>query len=80
LPTNDRTIPEQLTSWQQKGGFWGKVANYYVARHQAAASVYRSPFVPKTEASTLMAEAYYAGLPEAGRFKIDEVRQNGMRN
>ena len=80
LPTNDRVVPEQLKVWQQKGGFWGKVANYYVVRHEAAASVYRSPFTSKIESSMSLADTYYYGLPDNARIKIDETRENQLRN
>ena len=74
VPINDRAVPEQLNMWQVKGGFWGKVADYYVTRHQAAASVYRSPFMPKMDSPLSVANAYYYGLPEGAQHKIDEVR------
>ena len=80
LPTNDREVPEQLKNWQQKGGFWGKVANYYVARHEAAASVYRSPFTPKIEPAQSFADAFYFQLPEGTRVQLDSLRDNRTRN
>ena len=80
LPTNDRVVPEQLMAWQQKGGFWGKVANYYIVRHEAAASVYRSPFAPKMDHPMSLADTFYYRLPEPGRYKIDEMRENQMRH
>lgn len=79
LPMNDRVVPEQFTTWQQKGGFWGKVATYYMTRHEAAASVYRSPFMPKNEPSASLADSFYYGLPEAGQVKIDQEKSNQMR-
>jgi hypothetical protein len=75
LPINDRTIPEQLLAWQAKGGFWGKVANYYIIRHQVAGGVYRSPFLPESEAYPSLAERYYSHVSESERKSIDAIRQ-----
>jgi hypothetical protein len=83
-PINDKAIPPQLSSWQQefgpKGGFWGKIANYYIKKHEASASVYRSPFAPKPDTSAPgLAEAYYNSLGQDGRNMIDEHKRNLAR-
>lgn len=64
-----------------QGGFWGKVANYYVKKHEASASIYRSPFSSKTDANgNKLADAYYQSLGGDDRLKIDDFKINGMRN
>ena len=84
-PINDKAIPQQFLDWkaeyENQGGFWGKVANYYVKKHEASASIYRSPFTPKIDASSnKVAEAYYQALGSENRLKIDDFKVNGMRS
>ena len=71
---NDHEIPRQLTDWQTRGGFWGRVAGYYILKHQGAATLYRSPFsamVPQANDGTL-AERYYESLEPEQRERIDD--------
>lgn len=84
-PVNDNAIPQQLLDWQAEyvsnGGFWGKVANYYVRKHEASASIYRSPFAPKVDASSnKLADAYYGALNRDEKLRIDDFKSNGSRN
>lgn len=89
LAINDRPAPKQLTDWQARGGFWGRVADYYLLKHQAQATVYRSPFSAmamvtasappfqqdRLSKATTLAERYYAGLEPEQQGRIDEVRK-----
>jgi len=84
-PINDKALPQQLVEWrveyEEKGGFWGKIANYYIKKHESSASVYRSPFAPKPESSAhKFAEAYYQSLVTEDQAKIEDFKVNGMRN
>ena len=72
LPANDRPIPAAWTHWQQDGGFWGNVAEYFAERHTQGLGVYRSPY-QSTTAGTL-ADLYYDGLSEQQRALIDRQR------
>ncbi len=77
---NDRPIPDQYATWQQKGGFWGKIAGYYARKHEVQQTVYRSPFTARPYGPDLSdAHQYYQGLPEEARGKIDEYQENAMR-
>lgn len=80
LPVNDRMVPEQLVMWQQRGGFWGKVANYYVKKHEVQAPIYRSPFAAKPEGGPSTAETFYQGLSETAKQEVDKFKETGMRN
>ena len=81
-PVNDRPVPEQLLKWKSQGGFWSKVATYYVNKHEASASAYRSPFAStKNETTTLtLQEDFYWRLNAMQKAKIDDFKMNGMRN
>ncbi|EXJ91627.1 hypothetical protein A1O3_00177 [Capronia epimyces CBS 606.96] len=74
---NNHQIPKQLTDWQEKGGFWGRVAGYYIQKHQAAATVYRSPFAATTQRANegTLAQRYYDSLEPEQRVRIDEYRE-----
>jgi len=76
LPINDMTLPKQLTDWQEKGGFWGRVAGYYIQKHQAAANVYRSPFAATAPGGPVgsLADRYCRRLTESEKAKIDRYR------
>ncbi|KAK5089085.1 hypothetical protein LTR05_003309 [Lithohypha guttulata] len=43
-PTNDRPVPDTITSWHSHPGFWGKIAAYFTHKHDSAATIYKSPF------------------------------------
>jgi len=43
-PVNDRPPPPALASWQNHPGFWGKIATYFLRKHESSATVYKSPF------------------------------------
>lgn len=76
LQLNDHEAPRQLSEWQDRGGFWGRVAGYYIQKHQGAATVYRSPFAAinqQAEEKTL-AEQYYEHLEPDQRARIDKCR------
>ncbi|KPI41813.1 DNA damage-responsive transcriptional repressor RPH1 [Cyphellophora attinorum] len=79
-PLNDRAVPEQLVKWKAQGGFWAKVATYYINKHVASASAYRSPFADLHNTPWRLAEQYYQSLDFEGRAKVDDYRNNGMRN
>ena len=84
-PVNDNPVPQQLVDWRAEfggtGGFWGKIANYYTKKHEASASVYRSPFAQKVDpGSHKLADAYYNSLGNEDRLKIDDYKTHGMRN
>jgi len=81
LLVNDRPVPEQLVFWQNRGGFWGRVSNYYINKHNGMSSVYKSPFqqVDKAESAwdgkePNLAERYYTELSHEEKARIDEVR------
>ena len=80
MPVNDTIAAEQLMIWQQKGGFWGKVANYYIKKHDMQAAMYRSPFAPKLESGVSTANAFYEGLSYEGKQKVRDTKENGMQN
>ncbi|RMD43318.1 hypothetical protein DV735_g1877, partial [Chaetothyriales sp. CBS 134920] len=76
-PMNDRPVPDEYSQWQQKGGFWGRIADYYVAKHEVKQTVYRSPFTARPYGPDLSdAQAFYQRLDETGRAKIDEYKQS----
>lgn len=80
LLNNDRPIPKQLADWQAKGGFWGRVAGYYIQKHDGMASVYKSPFTQVAESAwdakeASLAERYYLELTEEEQSRVDEVRE-----
>jgi len=53
-PVNDRPPPAALESWQNHPGFWGKIAMYFLRKHESSATVYKSPFgVGSTSSSDL---------------------------
>ncbi|KIX99481.1 uncharacterized protein Z520_05057 [Fonsecaea multimorphosa CBS 102226] len=80
LLINDRPIPKQLSDWFTRGGFWARVAGYYIQKHNGMASVYRSPFIAVKDKVGLdsweggLAERYYDNLEPAERQSIDAVR------
>jgi hypothetical protein len=82
LLLNDRPIPKQLADWSVRGGFWGRVSQYYIEKHLSMASVYRSPFAQGRGSAwdggamtgVGLAERYYWGLSEGEREVVDEVR------
>ena len=84
-PANDHIIPEQYQHWQAKGGFWGKIANYYAGKHEVRATVYRSPFGHGgADAGRVFGPAmsegqrFYQNLDEGGRWKVDEFKIGQM--
>ncbi|KAK5223124.1 hypothetical protein LTR72_005961 [Exophiala xenobiotica] len=80
LQLNDRAVPKQLINWRDRGGFWGRVSTYYIQKHQAAATVYKSPFMAmsqQTDPETL-AERYYQSLESEQKMKIDMFRQGRL--
>jgi len=76
LPLNDQALPKHLLDWQDRGGFWGRVAGYYIQKHQATATVYRSPFTAMNQQTgeRTLAERYYESLEPEQRVRIDQVR------
>lgn len=79
LMLNDRPPPKQLLDWQARGGFWGKVASYYIGRHQEQATIYRSPFSGSSicgpqQLEPTLAQRYYESLECEQKIKIDEIR------
>ncbi|KIX08954.1 uncharacterized protein Z518_00032 [Rhinocladiella mackenziei CBS 650.93] len=76
LLLNDRLIPEALTEWQRNGGFWGRVAGYYIQKHEGAATLYRSPFTSRSQQGSdgTLAERYYENLGPEQQVRIDEAR------
>lgn len=76
LLLNDRPVPKRLSDWQEQGGFWGRVAGYYMQKHQAAATIYKSPFAAMASRviDDTLAQRYYDSLESAQRVKIDEYR------
>ncbi|EHY54468.1 DNA damage-responsive transcriptional repressor RPH1 [Exophiala dermatitidis] len=77
LLINDRPIPHQLTEWQERGGFWGRVAGYYIQKHQSSATVYKSPFAVMAARGNegTLAQRYYNSLEPEQQAKIDESRR-----
>lgn len=73
LPANDRPAPAAWAHWQQDGGFWANVAEYFSDRHQGGVGVYLSPY--QTVARRSLAEKYYEGLDGEGRGVIDRERR-----
>lgn len=73
LQLNDREIPKQLTEWQDRGGFWGRVAGYYIKKHQDAATVYKSPFTAMNQQmdTATLSQRYYQSLEPEQRMRID---------
>ncbi|KAK5951151.1 hypothetical protein OHC33_007904 [Knufia fluminis] len=51
-PVNDRPPPPALVSWQNHPGFWGKIATYFLRKHESSATVYKSPFGVGPSSST----------------------------
>ena len=81
LVTNDHVIPKQLSDWQARGGFWGKVSAYYILKHNGMAGVYTSPFAKMDEKPSVwdgkgkgLAETYYEGLDPEEQQRVDEIR------
>lgn len=76
LLLNDRPVPKQLNDWLTRGGFWGRVAGYYIQKHQGAASVYKSPFTTMTHpvGVSSLAERYYESLEPEQRASIDGAK------
>jgi len=76
LPLNDRPVPPQLTEWRDRGGFWGRVASYYIQKHLNAATVYRSPFTVGATGwqgdDGTLAQRYYDSLEPHQRARIDD--------
>jgi hypothetical protein len=77
LQLNDRAVPKQLLDWQVRGGFWGRVAGYFIQKHQTAAMVYKSPFMAMDSQGSdgTLAERYYNSLEPEQRVRIDNFRQ-----
>ncbi|RMZ91342.1 hypothetical protein DV736_g1421, partial [Chaetothyriales sp. CBS 134916] len=79
-PVNDHPVAEQYCQWQQKAGFWGRIADYYVRKHEVKQTVYRSPFTARPYGPDLSdAQAFYQRLDESNRTKIDEYMQSNNR-
>ncbi|KIW39385.1 uncharacterized protein PV06_09160 [Exophiala oligosperma] len=78
LQLNDRAIPKQLTDWRERGGFWGRVAKYYISKHQATATLYRSPFMAMSQQAdtATLSDRYYQSLEGDQRSKIDAFRRS----
>ena len=81
LLVNDRPVPEHLAFWRGRGGFWGRVSQYYINKHNGMSSVYKSPYqqVGKAEGAwdskeANMAEGYYNELSYEEKARIDQVR------
>jgi hypothetical protein len=72
LPANDRPVPTAWALWQQEGGFWGGVAEYFAERHEGGVGVYLSPY--QSVPSGGLAEGFYEGLDGEGRESIDRQR------
>jgi hypothetical protein len=53
------------------------VAGYYIQKHQAAATVYRSPFaaISRQNEEKTLAERYYESLEPEQRERIDKQRE-----
>ncbi|KAI1615270.1 jumonji domain-containing protein 2 [Exophiala viscosa] len=81
LQLNDHEIPKQLTDWQNRGGFWGRVAGYYIKKHQDAATVYRSPFaaISQQADTAALAQRYYQSLEPEQRMRIDMSQAGGIQ-
>ncbi|EXJ69908.1 uncharacterized protein A1O5_06981 [Cladophialophora psammophila CBS 110553] len=85
LLINDRPVPKQLSDWVARGGFWARVAGYYIQKHKGMASVYRSPFIAVKDKVGLdsweggLAERYYDNLEPQERQRIDAVRDGNAQ-
>ncbi|EXJ93631.1 hypothetical protein A1O1_02023 [Capronia coronata CBS 617.96] len=77
LRLNDHPVPKQLTDWEEKGGFWGRVAGYYIQKHQTAATVYKSPFagIGQRANGRTLAQRYYDSLEPEQQARIEEHLQ-----
>ena len=80
LQLNDRAVPKQLINWRDRGGFWGRVSTYYIQKHEAAATVYKSPFMAMSQQNDpgTLAERYYQSLESEQKVKIDMFRQGRL--
>jgi hypothetical protein len=76
LQLNDRPIPRQLIEWQEKGGFWGRVAGYYINKHKGQATKYKSPFASMAQQAptSSLAQRYYDTLEPNQKLLVDEYR------
>lgn len=81
LQLNDRAVPRQLLDWRDRGGFWGRVSRYYISKHQATATIYRSPFMAMSQQvdTATLSDRYYQSLEGDQQWKIDAFRRSMQR-
>jgi hypothetical protein len=80
-PENDVLVPEDYRKWSDAGGFWGRVADYFIESHRSSPTVYTSPYVDKycveedKKARKGLASEFYDRLGDEDKAKIDTQKR-----
>jgi hypothetical protein len=80
-PENDALVPEDYQKWSDAGGFWGRVADYFIGSRRSSPTVYTSPYVDKDcveedkKARKGLASEFYDRLGDEDKAKIDYAKE-----
>lgn len=81
-PENDVLVPEDYRKWSDTGGFWGRVADYFIGSRRSSPTVYTSPYADKDcveedkKARKGLASEFYDRLGDEDKAKIDTQKRN----